>query len=106
MEKDFGTGAIKVTPGHDSVDYSIGTRHNLPVITIMNKDCTINEWGHCRMLSSYDGDVAGGGDDNGNNQVITSGYEGMDRFICREAIWNDLEVRTREEEVILYVITI
>ena len=38
VEKEFGTGALKVTPGHDPLDYEIGQRHNLPVINGMNLD--------------------------------------------------------------------
>ncbi|MHB1132702.1 MAG: valine--tRNA ligase [Chloroflexota bacterium] len=38
----FGTGAVKVTPGHDPTDFEIGQRHNLPIINIMNLDATLN----------------------------------------------------------------
>ena len=38
VEKDFGTGALKVTPGHDAMDYEIGQRHGLPIINAMNPD--------------------------------------------------------------------
>jgi valyl-tRNA synthetase len=40
---DFGTGAVKVTPGHDPVDFEIGQRHNLEIINILNLDGTLNE---------------------------------------------------------------
>jgi hypothetical protein len=40
---EFGTGALKITPGHDVNDYAIGKRHNLEIMSIMNKDGTINE---------------------------------------------------------------
>ena len=43
VDPDFGTGAVKVTPGHDPNDYEIGQRHNLPMINIMNQDATMNE---------------------------------------------------------------
>ncbi len=62
---EFGTGAVKVTPGHDPTDYDIGERHHLPMINIFNKDATINE--------------------NGGP------YAGMDRFAAREKIITDLE---------------
>ncbi|MBI4340230.1 MAG: class I tRNA ligase family protein, partial [Chloroflexi bacterium] len=42
VELEFGTGALKVTPGHDPVDFDIGQRHGLPVINIMNLDATLN----------------------------------------------------------------
>jgi valyl-tRNA synthetase len=40
---DFGTGAVKVTPAHDPVDFEIGQRHNLEIINILNPDATLNE---------------------------------------------------------------
>ncbi len=43
VEKDFGTGCLKVTPAHDVNDYEIGLRHNLPVIDTINLDGTLNE---------------------------------------------------------------
>ena len=43
VEIEFGTGALKVTPGHDPVDFEIGQRHHLPIVNIMNQDGTLNE---------------------------------------------------------------
>jgi len=65
VEKDFGTGCVKITPAHDPNDFEVGKRHDLPVIRVMNDDATINE--------------------NGGK------YEGMDRYAAREAIVKDLE---------------
>jgi len=45
VERDFGTGVVKITPAHDPNDFEVGLRHNLPVINIMNEDATINENG-------------------------------------------------------------
>ncbi|KFD39934.1 valine--tRNA ligase [Schleiferia thermophila] len=42
VEKDFGTGCLKVTPAHDPNDYEIGLRHNLPIVDILNDDGTLN----------------------------------------------------------------
>ena len=42
VEKDFGTGALKVTPGHDAMDYEIGQRHGLPIVNAMNLDGTMH----------------------------------------------------------------
>jgi valyl-tRNA synthetase len=65
VSKEFGTGALKITPGHDPHDYEIGQRHHLELINIMNKDATLNE---------------------------NSGpYLGMERFKARKAIWADME---------------
>lgn len=65
VDREFGTGALKVTPAHDTNDYELGKRHNLEFIKIMNNDATIN--------------VKGGI------------YQGLDRFECRKKIWSDLE---------------
>ena len=65
VDPSFGTGALKVTPGHDPVDFEVGQRHALTVITAMNLDGTMNH--------------------------EAGPYEGMDRFECREAILKDLE---------------
>jgi valyl-tRNA synthetase len=43
VEKEFGTGAVKMTPGHDPLDFEIGQRHGLPIINILNPDGTLNE---------------------------------------------------------------
>jgi valyl-tRNA synthetase len=43
VDPAFGTGAVKVTPGHDPVDFEIGERHGLPVVNVMNADGTMNE---------------------------------------------------------------
>ena len=65
VEKEFGTGALKITPGHDPHDYEIGVRHNLELINIMNNDATLNE--------------------------NAGPYAGMERFKARKAIWADMK---------------
>ena len=65
VDKEFGTGAVKITPAHDPNDFEVGKRHNLPEINIMNDDATINE--------------------NGGK------YAGMDRYEARKAIVQELD---------------
>ncbi len=65
VEPDFGTGALKVTPGHDPADFEIGRRHSLEVVNVMNLDGTMNE-----------------------NAAL---YEGLDRRECRTRIVQELE---------------
>ncbi len=43
VETEFGTGCLKVTPAHDTNDYELGKRHNLPIIDLLNEDGTLNE---------------------------------------------------------------
>jgi valyl-tRNA synthetase len=66
VDREFGTGIVKITPAHDPNDFLVGKRHNLAEINIMNDDGSMNE-------------LAG------------AKYAGMDRFKCREAIVADLE---------------
>ena len=51
VERDFGTGVVKITPAHDPNDFEVGLRHNLEVINVMNEDGSINENGgkYCGM---------------------------------------------------------
>ena len=65
VDKEFGTGAVKITPAHDPNDFEVGKRHNLEEINIMNDDATINERG--------------------------GRYAGMERYEARKAIVKDLE---------------
>ncbi len=43
VDREFGTGALKITPAHDQNDYEVGIRHDLPVVDILNEDGTLNE---------------------------------------------------------------
>jgi valyl-tRNA synthetase len=65
VDKEFGTGAVKITPAHDPNDFEVGKRHGLPEINIMNDDATINKEGGV--------------------------YAGMERYEARKAIVKDLE---------------
>ena len=65
VDKEFGTGAVKITPAHDPNDFEVGKRHNLEEINILNDDGTINE--------------------NGGK------FAGMDRYEARKAIVKELE---------------
>jgi valyl-tRNA synthetase len=73
VQKDFGTGALKVTPAHDRDDYEIGLRHSLPIIKVM--------------------------DDHGVMNDKAYKYEGLDRFDCRKKIVEDLKAQGFLEEI-------
>lgn len=66
VDKDFGTGAVKVTPAHDANDFEVGIRHNLNMPLCMEEDGLMNE--------------------------MAFKYEGMDRFVCRTNLVKDLEI--------------
>ena len=65
VDREFGTGVVKITPAHDPNDFEVGKRHNLPEINILNDDATINE--------------------NGGK------FKGMDRYEARAAIVKELD---------------
>jgi len=65
VSMEFGTGALKITPGHDPNDYAIAQRHNLPVISVLDEAARVNE--------------------NGGP------YQGQDRFQARENLWADMK---------------
>ena len=65
VDKEFGTGCVKITPAHDPNDFEVGKRHNLEEINILNDDATINELG--------------------------GKYAGMDRYEARKQMVADLD---------------
>jgi valyl-tRNA synthetase len=65
VSREFGTGALKVTPGHDPNDYLIAQRHNLPIISVLDEAAKINENGGL--------------------------YQGQDRFDARKNMWADMK---------------
>ena len=66
VDKEFGTGCVKITPAHDPNDFEVGKRHNLEEIIILNDDATVN---------------------------VPGPYFGMDRYEARKAIVADLEAQ-------------
>ncbi len=80
VEQEFGTGALKITPGHDKNDFEVGKRHKLEVITVMGEDGSLNS--NC------------------------GSYAGMERFEARELIVKDLEAGGFIEKIEPYKITV
>lgn len=80
VDMAFGTGALKITPGHDPNDFEIGQRHGLAIINVMNKDATMN------------GEA---GD-----------YAGLDRFDCRDKLWADMAAQALTLEKKAYTHTV
>lgn len=65
VDLEFGTGALKITPGHDQADYEIGKKHGLEIINVLNPDATMNE--------------------------NAGPYQGLDRYKCRDRLWQDMQ---------------
>jgi len=85
VDKEFGTGVVKVTPAHDPNDYQVGQRHGLPMIVVLTLQATINE-------------------------SAPEKYRGMDRFVARKAIVADLEaagalVETKKHKLMVPICT-
>ncbi len=80
VELEFGTGTLKVTPGHDPVDFEIGQRHGLPRINAMNLDATLNR--------------------------EAGPYSGMDRYEARAVIVRDLEELGYLEKIDPHLLTV
>lgn len=74
VDAEFGTGCVKITPAHDFNDYMVGDRNDLEMITILNKDATINE-------------------------NAPEKYQGMDRFDARKAVVADLDAAGLLEKI-------
>ncbi|MFZ6863328.1 valine--tRNA ligase [Undibacterium sp. Ji67W] len=74
VDKEFGTGCVKITPAHDLNDYAVGQRHQLEMICIMTLDAKINE-------------------------NAPAAYQGMDRFVARKQIVADLDAQGLLAEV-------
>ena len=77
VDREFGTGAVKVTPAHDPTDFEIGERHQLERINILNEDATMNE--------------------------NAGRYKGLDRYECRERVVEDLKQEGLLERVEPYL---
>jgi valyl-tRNA synthetase len=77
VDKDFGTGVVKVTPAHDTNDYQVGLRHNLPMITIFTLDA--------KVVDTLDD--------------IPAELRGLDRFVARKQIVAQLEAQELLVEV-------
>ena len=77
VDREFGTGALKITPAHDINDYNLGMKYGLPSIDIFNDNGTLNSEG--------------------------GKYEGMDRFACRKQIVKDLDEQGLIEKIEDYV---
>ena len=68
VDREFGTGVVKVTPAHDTNDYQVGLRHGLPMITIFTLDAKTND-------------------------EVPEAYRGLDRFVARKKVVADLEAQ-------------
>ncbi|RKG31988.1 valine--tRNA ligase [Acinetobacter guerrae] len=77
VEKDFGTGCVKITPAHDFNDYDLGKRHDLPIINIFNKNAEI--------LADFEF-IAKAGEQISATIAAPSDYIGLERFAARKKL--------------------
>lgn len=74
VEKEFGTGVVKITPAHDMNDFAVGERHALGLLNVMNPDATMND-------------------------KVPSAYQGLDRFVARKKLVAELETSGLLEKI-------
>lgn len=77
VDKDFGTGCVKITPAHDFNDYEVGKRHDLPLINVLDRDAAI--------LTTFE-IMAGSTFAPLAPEVCPAAYAGLDRFAARKAV--------------------
>ncbi|APV37461.1 valine--tRNA ligase [Acinetobacter soli] len=77
VEKDFGTGCVKITPAHDFNDYDLGKRHDLPIINIFNKNAEV--------LAEFEY-IAKAGEQISDAIAAPADYVGLERFAARKKL--------------------
>ncbi|HNP02596.1 MAG TPA: valine--tRNA ligase, partial [Agitococcus sp.] len=82
VDKEFGTGCVKITPAHDFNDFQLGKRHDLPLINIFDKDANI--------LANFEVMAAGTFADLGQ-EAAPSEYAGLERFVARKKLVKEAE---------------
>ncbi|MFO1383416.1 MAG: class I tRNA ligase family protein, partial [Moraxella osloensis] len=82
VDKEFGTGCVKITPAHDFNDFQLGKRHDLPLINIFDKDANI--------LANFEVMAAGTFADLGI-EAAPSEYAGLERFVARKKLVKEAE---------------
>jgi valyl-tRNA synthetase len=100
VDKEFGTGCVKVTPAHDFNDYAVGQRHKLPMFRVLTLDGRIIDWNNPADHPQFEALKHKAGNQLGgqylpalNPSVIPEKYWGLDRFDARKQIVADLEVQ-------------
>ncbi|GAA3912367.1 valine--tRNA ligase [Litoribacillus peritrichatus] len=91
VDKDFGTGCVKITPAHDFNDYEVGKRHNTPLINVFNRDAQI-----LKEAESFNFE---GKPIEGVDCSIPAAYAGLDRYDARKQIVADFETQGLLEEI-------
>ncbi|HCH23940.1 MAG TPA: valine--tRNA ligase [Oceanospirillaceae bacterium] len=82
VDPEFGTGCVKITPAHDFNDYAMGQRHSLTMINIFDKNAAILVEPEVYNTDGKPVEV--------HAECIPQAYQGMDRYVARDAIVNDL----------------
>ncbi|WP_269620070.1 valine--tRNA ligase [Zhongshania sp. BJYM1] len=91
VDRDFGTGCVKITPAHDFNDYAVGQRHKLPMINILDKDAAIRSEAEIfNSDSSENTDI---------DRALPTNYANLDRYAARKAIVADLETAGLLEKI-------
>ncbi|MHC4823637.1 MAG: valine--tRNA ligase [Planctomycetota bacterium] len=90
VDPEFGTGAVKVTPGHDPADYERGARHKLPIINVLNNDGTMNE--ECGPYAGFTREKA--------REAILAAFEELELYGGEADITHNVTISDRSKTVI------
>jgi len=91
VDREFGTGCVKITPAHDFNDYEVGKRHNLPMVNVMTLNADIRA--EAEIVGS-DGKIL-----ENYTAVIPADYQGLERFAARKKVVADFEALGLLEEI-------
>ncbi len=98
VDREFGTGAVKITPAHDFNDYGIGQRHKLPQFVVLTLDAKIigdSDWAKRVAKPGGSGRVRSNYLDNPDDIGIPNAYRGLDRYDARKRVLADLGLEGR-----------
>ncbi len=90
VDREFGTGCVKITPAHDFNDYDVGKRHQLPMINVLTLEGAI--------VDSFEHYTTTGEATDSDGSTLPNGYAGLDRFVARDKIIEDFDAAGYLEE--------
>ncbi|MEQ9210810.1 MAG: valine--tRNA ligase, partial [Pseudomonadales bacterium] len=91
VDREFGTGCVKITPAHDFNDYEVGKRHQLPMINVLTP--------YGAIVDAFENYTTNGEITEEDGSTLPPGYSGLDRFAARKKVFEDFDAAGLLEEV-------
>ena len=91
VDREFGTGVVKITPAHDFNDYEVGKRHSLPMVNVLTLNADIRD--EAEIIGTDGKPLAG------YEATIPEDYRGLERFAARKKIVADFEALGLLDEI-------